>query len=185
MRQPVRILVGSLVATVFLLAMPALAAANGDDDDGGGSGGAGAGGITWSVQDNGASGDLISGALEPASPPPPGTPLCGALPPEFPVSGNITVEDNLSGRDRAFGSGNVPVFGAGEGAPFSFDASSGALLGEDPTGTFELGFPTGRPSSGRVTCLQVVGNIAYIGGEKTSGDDDGDDDGDDGGGGDG
>jgi hypothetical protein len=182
-RHPVRILVGSLAATLSLLAMPALAM--GDDDNGGGGaggGGAGGGGVTWSVQDNNGSGDLISAAndLLPVAPLP-GTPLCGhPFPADEPISGDVTVQDSLSGSDqRAFGSGTVPAFGGGVGAPFSFDARSNPL-GQDATGTFDLGFPTGRPSSGRVTCLDVHGNIAFIGGERRAGDDDGDDD-DDGG----
>jgi hypothetical protein len=185
-RHPVRILVGSLAATLSLLAMPALAMGNDDNGGGGaGGGGVGGGGITWSVLDSRGNGpDLISGVNEePLVAPVAGTPLCGhppVLAPEFPVSGDITVQDSPPGSDqRAFGSGNVPAFGGGVGAPFSFAAVSGPL-GENATGTFALGFPTGRPSSGRVTCLDVDGNIAFIGGERRAGDDDGDDD-DDGG----
>jgi hypothetical protein len=172
--RPTRMLLGSLLGALLLLAVPGFAWAH-DDDHGGGEAIGGGGGITFSVQDVPGGPDLISGAREPAVAPPAGTPLCGALPPEFPVTGSITVEDSATtGSDRAFGSGRVPAFGGGTGAPFAFLARSGAL-GQSPTGVFALGFPTGRPSAGVVTCLQVVGDTAYIGGRKgaaRAGDDD-------------
>jgi hypothetical protein len=169
--RPTRMLLGSLLGALLLLAIPAFALAN-DEDHGAGGGG---GGIAFSVQDVPGGPDLISGALEPAVAPPAGTPACGALPPEFPVTGNITVQDSATtGSDRAFGTGRVPAFGGGAGAPFAFAASSGAL-GQRPTGAFALGFPVGRASAGVVTCLQVVGDTAFIGGRKgaaQAGDDD-------------
>jgi hypothetical protein len=86
-------------------------------------------------------------------------------------------DDGGGGGDRAFCAPAGPpepaqcsfsiVAGTGR---FDFDASSGPL-GENPTGTFRLEVPTViglQFWEGEVTCLQVTGNRASIGGVVTN-----------------
>src|SRR4051794_24552977 len=83
------------------------------------------------------------------------------------VGGAATASAQTVG-DSAAGAGTAPTLG-GQFLTFEFAATSGQN-GENATGTYSRGSSV-QPvqTAGPVTCLNVQGNIATIGGPVTSG----------------
>lgn len=69
-------------------------------------------------------------------------------------------------RDRAFTVGEVSLLGV-PGSSFEFDAETDHPFGVVARGSFSVNDPV-VPFSGRVTCLNVVDNVAVISGVITS-----------------
>ena len=91
------------------------------------------------------------------------------------VPGLAAAKQTGGAEDRAYcapagppqpGQCSYPGFAVGSTITFDLDASSGPL-GEDPTGSFRYDIPPFFEEV-QVTCLQVTGNVAHVGGIVTA-----------------